>query len=197
MYRRQRRLVDRALGAPVVRTLYQPAITGQSHLFFHRLLNSTDSSDYRHHVRRYARCQSYCRSITLCSSLAVDTRAVSSYQPFTDISRSPKMTSSLISLRTSWSSSQMKYSQEAVFGLSTSFLSVSCAIPESPLSLISRFSAVRHLPSWFPGAGFKRKAAVWKKEVERLVDEPFEYVEKMMARSPFVAYIHLLIRMYL
>ena len=93
----------------------------------------------------------------------------------------------------------MRYSQEAVFGLSTSFLYVSCAVPERPLSLlISRFSAVRHLPSWFPGAGFKRKAAVWKKEVEKLVDEPFEYVEKMMARSSsFVAYIHLLIRTYL
>lgn len=34
--------------------------------------------------------------------------------------------------------------------------------------------AVRYLPSWFPGAGFKRSAVEWKKLIEAFVNEPFE-----------------------
>ena len=33
---------------------------------------------------------------------------------------------------------------------------------------------MRHLPSWFPGAGFKKSAVEWKKLIEAFVNEPYE-----------------------
>jgi cytochrome P450 len=36
------------------------------------------------------------------------------------------------------------------------------------------FPFLRHLPSWFPGAGFKQSAVEWKKLIEAFVNEPFE-----------------------
>ena len=33
---------------------------------------------------------------------------------------------------------------------------------------------MKHLPSWFPGAGFKRSAVEWKKLIEAFVNEPYE-----------------------
>jgi hypothetical protein len=39
------------------------------------------------------------------------------------------------------------------------------------------------MPIWFPGAGFKRKAIVWKAKLEMLVDKPFEFVKANMVCS--------------
>lgn len=33
--------------------------------------------------------------------------------------------------------------------------------------------ALKHMPDWFPGAGFKRKAAMWKQVIEESVDMPY------------------------
>ena len=40
--------------------------------------------------------------------------------------------------------------------------------------------AVKHVPSWFPGATFKRQAAEWKKATDAMVERPFEAVTKAM-----------------
>ncbi|KAH7906297.1 cytochrome P450 [Hygrophoropsis aurantiaca] len=45
------------------------------------------------------------------------------------------------------------------------------------------FPALKHLPTWFPGAGFKRNAIVWKKKMEEFVDKPFEFVLDEMRRG--------------
>lgn len=42
--------------------------------------------------------------------------------------------------------------------------------------------AVQHLPAWFPGAGFKRKAAEWRAKMEEFVDRPYEIVKERMVR---------------
>ena len=44
---------------------------------------------------------------------------------------------------------------------------------------------MRHLPDWFPGAGFKRNAAIWKKKMEEFVDEPYAFVlnERVLSLS--------------
>ncbi|KAF8552662.1 cytochrome P450 [Imleria badia] len=53
------------------------------------------------------------------------------------------------------------------------------------------FPALKHLPDWFPGAGFKRNAAIWKKQIEEFVDEPFAFVlnerRKGSAKASFVS----------
>ena len=33
---------------------------------------------------------------------------------------------------------------------------------------------VKYVPEWFPGAGFKRQASLWKKHVDAMADVPFE-----------------------
>ncbi|EKM53298.1 uncharacterized protein PHACADRAFT_163592 [Phanerochaete carnosa HHB-10118-sp] len=38
------------------------------------------------------------------------------------------------------------------------------------------FPSLQHLPMWFPGAGFKRKAVMWRAKMEEFVDRPYEMV---------------------
>ena len=50
---------------------------------------------------------------------------------------------------------------------------------------------VKHLPLWFPGAGFKRKAIEWRKKMEEFVDRPYDHVRQRMVRSfPKVGMFH-------
>lgn len=44
------------------------------------------------------------------------------------------------------------------------------------------FPFLKYLPSWAPGAGFKRRAEVMKKTLSTLAEEPFKFV-KMMLRQ--------------
>jgi hypothetical protein len=39
---------------------------------------------------------------------------------------------------------------------------------------------VKYVPSWFPGAGFKRKAQAWKKNLENTADIPYDFVKRQM-----------------
>ena len=43
---------------------------------------------------------------------------------------------------------------------------------------------MKYIPSWFPGAGFKRKAAEWRALMQEFVDIPFEFVKKDLVRLP-------------
>ncbi|KAI0772509.1 cytochrome P450 [Trametes elegans] len=52
--------------------------------------------------------------------------------------------------------------------------------------LVDVFPFLKYLPSWFPGAGFKRNAAVWKAKMEEFVDMPFELVKDRMAEGTAV-----------
>jgi hypothetical protein len=40
--------------------------------------------------------------------------------------------------------------------------------------------SVKYIPSWFPGAEFKRLAKVWRAKLERLIDEPHEWAKSQM-----------------
>lgn len=43
-------------------------------------------------------------------------------------------------------------------------------------------STVIHLPWWFPGAGFKKDAGMWKRKLDRCRDEPYEAVKRSLVR---------------
>jgi hypothetical protein len=43
---------------------------------------------------------------------------------------------------------------------------------------------VKHLPAWFPGASFQRKAAVWKEIIVDSVDFPFSLLKARMVSLP-------------
>ena len=49
------------------------------------------------------------------------------------------------------------------------------------------FPLVRYIPSWFPGASFKRLAAEWKAAMERSVNVPYDLcVEKIVSARPSI-----------
>ncbi|KAK7438570.1 hypothetical protein VKT23_017905 [Stygiomarasmius scandens] len=47
--------------------------------------------------------------------------------------------------------------------------------------LVNLVPALRHLPDWFPGTGFKRIAREWKATLDAMVDQPFNWVKQEMA----------------
>lgn len=47
---------------------------------------------------------------------------------------------------------------------------------------------VKHLPDWFPGASFKRKAKEWKAKMEEFTDRPYEWMKNELVRCRFSAF---------
>ena len=39
---------------------------------------------------------------------------------------------------------------------------------------------VRHVPEWVPGAGFKKKARIWREQVVELAETPFGNIKQAM-----------------
>ncbi|KAF9044304.1 cytochrome P450 [Panaeolus papilionaceus] len=52
------------------------------------------------------------------------------------------------------------------------------AIPGS--FLVDIIPALKYVPQWFPGAEFKRKAARWRKELNKFINLPFNHVKELM-----------------
>ena len=42
---------------------------------------------------------------------------------------------------------------------------------------------MKYIPSWFPGALFKRQAKEWRKLSEAMLQKPFEMVKQKMVRT--------------
>ena len=57
--------------------------------------------------------------------------------------------------------------------------------------LVDIFPILKHVPSWFPGAGFQRKAAHWRAVNVSLVENPFRYVKEQLVRDLFLGAHHL------
>ena len=51
--------------------------------------------------------------------------------------------------------------------------------------LVDLFPILAYLPSWFPGAGFKKKAAQWRKLNTTLIEKPFHYVHEQLVELFF------------
>ncbi|RPD63476.1 cytochrome P450 [Lentinus tigrinus ALCF2SS1-6] len=49
--------------------------------------------------------------------------------------------------------------------------------------LVDYIPILKHIPSWLPGATFKRQAAEWKKATDAMVERPFKAVRKAMAEG--------------
>ena len=45
---------------------------------------------------------------------------------------------------------------------------------------VDLFPSLKYLPSWFPGAGFQKKAAHWRTLVTTMIEKPFGYVKEEM-----------------
>jgi hypothetical protein len=51
---------------------------------------------------------------------------------------------------------------------------------------VDLFPILAYVPSWFPGAGFQKKAAHMRKLSKNLVEKPFRYVQELLVREPFL-----------
>ncbi|CCO36289.1 O-methylsterigmatocystin oxidoreductase Short=OMST oxidoreductase [Rhizoctonia solani AG-1 IB] len=49
--------------------------------------------------------------------------------------------------------------------------------------LVNVFPWLEYVPSWFPGAGWKRKAMAWNKVGEDLINVPFEWTKQQMVNG--------------
>ncbi|KAI0832849.1 CyP450 monooxygenase [Trametes gibbosa] len=49
--------------------------------------------------------------------------------------------------------------------------------------MVESLPVLRYIPSWFPGGGFKRQAAIWRKDVVALRDVPFNAVTENIAQG--------------
>lgn len=49
------------------------------------------------------------------------------------------------------------------------------------------FLAVKFIPTWFPGTGFKHKAQKWRENLENVAERPYKFVQKCMDRGKYEA----------
>ncbi|KAJ5915533.1 hypothetical protein N7466_011466 [Penicillium verhagenii] len=56
--------------------------------------------------------------------------------------------------------------------------------------LVDMIPALKYVPSWLPGAGFKRKAQAWKKNLQNTADIPYAFVQRQMkGKQPEPSYL--------
>jgi hypothetical protein len=49
--------------------------------------------------------------------------------------------------------------------------------------LVDLLPILKYVPSWVPGASFKRKAAYWRRINVNMAEKPFEYVKEALVSS--------------
>jgi hypothetical protein len=47
------------------------------------------------------------------------------------------------------------------------------------------FPILKYVPSWFPGAGFQKKAAIWRDVNVSMRQKPFCHVKELLVGRPF------------
>ena len=50
---------------------------------------------------------------------------------------------------------------------------------------VDLFPILKHLPSWFPGGGFQKKAARVREAINTMTEKPFRYVQEQLVKVPF------------
>jgi hypothetical protein len=52
--------------------------------------------------------------------------------------------------------------------------------------LVDLFPILKYVPSWFPGAGFQKKAGRWREVNHIMADKPFGYVQEQLVQFHFL-----------
>ena len=52
--------------------------------------------------------------------------------------------------------------------------------------LVDMSPFLKYVPSWFPGAGFQKKAARWREIVNTMAEKPFRHVEEQLVQFLFL-----------
>jgi hypothetical protein len=48
---------------------------------------------------------------------------------------------------------------------------------------VDLFPILKYVPSWFPGAGFQKKAAYWREINASVTEKPFHYVKEQLVED--------------
>ena len=51
--------------------------------------------------------------------------------------------------------------------------------------LVDFFPILKYVPSWFPGAGFQKKAALWREATKTMAEKPFHHVQEQLVQVRF------------
>ncbi|KDN48283.1 hypothetical protein RSAG8_02875, partial [Rhizoctonia solani AG-8 WAC10335] len=63
--------------------------------------------------------------------------------------------------------------------------------------LVNIFPVLRHVPSWFPFAGFKRECVKWRALRDQVVDEPLKWVKEQISKGTAIpSFSSLLLQQY-
>jgi len=182
--KRQRRILTKAIGTGSVKA-YEPILDGQSRDFVHNL--TKPAMDFRK---------------ALLQLVQFPSRSLVTWEQATDFIYRYNAGLTLMVLyghkATSEDDRFMKLAAESTEVLSNKLVTGGgvwavdifpfCEPSIGNVDVVShdRNLAVRHLPSWFPGAGFKRSAVEWKKLIEAFVNEPHEDCkQKIVSRLPW------------
>jgi hypothetical protein len=50
---------------------------------------------------------------------------------------------------------------------------------------VDLFPILKYVPSWFPGAGFQKKAAHWREAINAMAEKPFRHVQEQLVQVYF------------
>jgi hypothetical protein len=50
---------------------------------------------------------------------------------------------------------------------------------------VDLFPILKYVPSWFPGAGFQKKAARWREAINTMAEKPFRHVQEQLVQVYF------------
>ena len=50
---------------------------------------------------------------------------------------------------------------------------------------VDLFPILKYVPSWFPGAGFQKKAARWREAINTMAEKPFRHVQEQLVQVNF------------
>ena len=50
---------------------------------------------------------------------------------------------------------------------------------------VDTFPILKYVPSWFPGAGFQKKAARWREATNTMAENPFRHVQEQLVQVNF------------
>ena len=52
--------------------------------------------------------------------------------------------------------------------------------------LVDMVPILKYVPSWFPGAGFQKKAARWREALNTMAEKPFRHVQEQLVQVKFL-----------
>ena len=52
--------------------------------------------------------------------------------------------------------------------------------------LVDLFPILKYVPSWFPGAGFQKKASRWRDAINTMAEKPFRHVQEQLVQVFYI-----------